>query len=138
MLLKAIAISLILVSCGTGIDRVEGIKGQKGDAGINGSNGKDGKDAVQPPMPPTVPINSSIHIVVNGNAPICPSNDCPEPMTVICACVAQKWKTIMVDKRDISKYKVKNLGECQSKQQQFKALCGRPIYTPAQQETPEC
>lgn len=90
---------LLLVSCGTTFDKVQGIQGKKGDAGDvgqNGNDGKDGKDASQTPtidsrpqpqpqpQPQPIPMPQPAPGGDYGYpapAPTCPGNGCPNTNT---------------------------------------------------------
>ncbi len=148
--MRKLIIMAMLLGCGQGIDRVETIRGPQGEPGSQGvqgipgepgQQGKDGKDAPIPPTPPTAPINNDIVIIVNGQPPRCPSEECPAPMMLVCACIDKQWKTIMIPKSDQHKYQIKHAGACVEQKQAFVGLCGyKRTYepVPAPKEPTQC
>lgn len=122
MRLTTILPLLLAISCG--IDQVRKVEGVHGRNGTNGRDGKDGKDytpatpipiptrTAEPlPMPPTTQ-NTDVIIVLNPPYPNCNMGECPPQAVVACVCLNGSWQTVYILKREMSKYNLRNLGEC--------------------------
>ena len=110
---------LLALGCGTdNVRKVEGIHGR------NGKDGKDGKDltsTVPVPLPtrtaePVPPSrtngNTDVIIVLNPPYPNCNVGECPPQAIVACVCLNGEWQTVYILKREMSKYNLRNLGQC--------------------------
>ena len=109
---------LLAISCGTdNVRKVEGIHGR------NGKDGKDGKDyspatpIPQPsrtaePVPRPTTGNTDVIIVLNPPYPNCNVGECPPQAIVACVCLNGEWQTVYILKREMSKYNLRNLGQC--------------------------
>ena len=115
---------LLAISCGT--EQVRKVEGVHGRNGTNGRDGKDGKDYT--PTMPATPIpqptrtvepppsrtngNTDVIIVLNPPYPNCNMGECPPTAVVACVCLNGSWQTVYILKREMSKYNLRNLGEC--------------------------
>ena len=109
---------LLALGCGTdNVRKVEGIHGR------NGKDGKDGKDyspatpIPQPtrtaePVPRPTTGNTDVIIVLNPPYPNCNVGECPPQAIVACVCLNGEWQTVYILKREMSKYNLRNLGQC--------------------------
>ena len=116
----------LLLALGCGTDNVRKVEGIHGRNGKDGRDGKDGKDYI--PTMPATPIpqpsrtfepvprpttgNTDVIIVLNPPYPNCNMGECPPQAIVACVCLNGEWQTVYILKREMSKYNLRNLGQC--------------------------
>ena len=113
---------LLALGCGTdNVRKVEGIHGRNGKDGRDGKDGKDLTSTVPVPIPtrtaePMPPSrtngNTDVIIVLNPPYPNCNVGECPPQAIVACVCLNGEWQTVYILKREMSKYNLRNLGQC--------------------------
>ena len=112
---------LLAISCGTdNVRKVEGIHGRNGKDGRDGKDGKDLTSTVPVPLPTRTaePVprpttgNTDVIIVLNPPYPNCNVGECPPQAIVACVCLNGEWQTVYILKREMSKYNLRNLGQC--------------------------
>ena len=145
--------TLLLSSCGGGLDRVDTIKGPPGAEGKPGADGRSGIDGRDAPAPKPAPTpspdptqepkvdgrdghgtNSNSVIIYNG--PSCNGGDCA---ILVCACIDKAWRTIMISKDQVANYRIKNFGRCSAGYDNVfeePAYCRAPMPQPAPQPMP--
>ena len=112
---------LLALGCGTdNVRKVEGIHGRNGKDGRDGKDGKDLTSTVPVPLPTRTaePVprpttgNTDVIIVLNPPYPNCNMGECPPQAIVACVCLNGEWQTVYILKREMSKYNLRNLGQC--------------------------
>jgi len=112
---------LLAISCGTdNVRKVEGLHGRNGKDGRDGKDGKDLTSTVPVPLPTRTaePVprpttgNTDVIIVLNPPYPNCNVGECPPQAIVACVCLNGEWQTVYILKREMSKYNLRNLGQC--------------------------
>jgi hypothetical protein len=112
---------LLALGCGTdNVRKVEGLHGRNGKDGRDGKDGKDLTSTVPVPLPTRTaePVprpttgNTDVIIVLNPPYPNCNMGECPPQAIVACVCLNGEWQTVYILKREMSKYNLRNLGQC--------------------------
>ena len=112
---------LLALGCGTdNVRKVEGLHGRNGKDGRDGKDGKDLTSTVPVPLPTRTaePVprpttgNTDVIIVLNPPYPNCNVGECPPQAIVACVCLNGEWQTVYILKREMSKYNLRNLGQC--------------------------
>jgi len=102
------------------VRKVEGLHGRNGKDGRDGKDGKDLTSTVPVPLPTRTaePVprptngNTDVIIVLNPPYPNCNMGECPPQAIVACVCLNGEWQTVYILKREMSKYNLRNLGQC--------------------------
>lgn len=113
----------LLLALGCGTDNVRKVEGLHGRNGKDGRDGKDGKDLTSTmpvplptrtaePVPRPTTGNTDVIIVLNPPYPNCNMGECPPQAIVACVCLNGEWQTVYILKREMSKYNLRNLGQC--------------------------
>jgi hypothetical protein len=102
------------------VRKVEGLHGRNGKDGRDGKDGKDLTSTMPVPLPTRTaePVprpttgNTDVIIVLNPPYPNCNMGECPPQAIVACVCLNGEWQTVYILKREMSKYNLRNLGQC--------------------------
>jgi hypothetical protein len=91
-----------------------GDRGDKGDKGDRGDRGETGSVVVQTPAPqPPIPVPPIPQppVIIYPPYPSDPGNYC-SGCIIVCACIQNRWQSIIINVHDRYLYNIKNDGVC--------------------------